>query len=151
MRRFFLMALVPAALLLTAACGGGDSDSDGGSTPSPDSGAAATEAAGRAAQRPEWFPARFPLPAESTVVRDEPAAAGGGTVEFDAPLGFSRVINIMQLNLESPSHRFLIVEHSADENEALFVIDDQDGEFTGEVTLRPAGNRTAIIVELAPK
>jgi len=149
--RTYLIVTFMALAAIAAACGGDDGAGDGAqSTPTPGN-EAATQRAGLAAQRPAWFPARFPLPAETIVVRDEPAEGGGGTVEFDAPLGYSRVINIMQLNLESPSHRFLIVEQSADESEAVFQLDDQDGEFTGAVTIRPSGSRSTIIVQLTPR
>ena len=146
MRIVLLTAGVVMALAL-AGCGDGDDERPATATVN----AAATESAESAAQRPEWFPARFPLPADTVVSSTQPGAEGGGTVEFSAPLGFSRVINIMQLNLESPSHRFIIVSQDANESEAVFEIDDQDGEYTGTVTVRPAGNGSTISVELAPK
>ena len=146
--RTVLVTLGLALALAAAGCdGGGDDDPPVTATAN----SAATESAESAAQRPEWFPARFPLPADTVVASAEPGTSGGGTVEFTAPLGFSRVINIMQLNLESPSHRFIIVSQDAGESEAVFEIDDQDGEYTGTVIVRPAGTGSTISVELAPK
>ena len=145
LRLFCIGALVVAVLL--AACGGDGDDPPATATPN----LGATESAANAADRPEWFPARFPLPANTTVTSSQPGAEGGGTVEFNAPLGYSRVINIMQLNLESPSHRFTIVSQQTDEAEAVIEIDDQDGEYTGTVIVRPTDSGSTILVELAPK
>jgi hypothetical protein len=141
-----LVAFVLCAMLaLAAACDGGDDDPE----PSPTSDQATRTTSGNAA-RPEWFPARFPLPAETTVVSDTADPAGGGTVEFLAPTGFSRTITIMDLNLETPSHGFIIVDRSADETQASFTLGDAQGEYNGTVTLTPSGEQTRIVVTLTP-
>jgi hypothetical protein len=148
-----LLAIVIAGVLAFAACDGGDDDDGDNGDSSPESTVVSdpTRDPAGEATRPEWFPARFPLPADTTVVSDAPEAAGGGTVEFLAPIGFSRAITIMDLNLETPSHGFIIVERTADETEAVFVIDDAEGEYDGTVTLAPSGEQTAITVVLTPK
>jgi hypothetical protein len=147
-----MLALAAAVALAIAACGGdGDGGDNGDGLASPTAVSEPTQPVAGEAVRPEWFPARFPLPAETTVVSEAEDAGGGGTVEFLAPVGYSRAITIMDLNLETPSHGFIIVERTADENEAVFAVDDAQDEYTGVVMLAPAGNQTTIKVALRPK
>lgn len=119
------LAAMAAAALLAGACGGDGKTKD----PTPD--AAATVAAAGAADRPDWFPAAFPLPANTTVVSETPDGSGGGGVTFHAPVPFVRTLQALDLNLDS--HGFTVTDRQESENEATYVFESL--KFTGTAKL----------------
>jgi hypothetical protein len=139
----FAGTLVVSSLFGAFDDNGGDS---AGGTPALD--APATARAQGAAARPEWFPATFPLPARTTV-DSESRDGTGGTVRFRAPVAFVRVVQILDLNLETSTHGYKIVSRQASDADATYTIEND--EFTGEVNVAPSGQDTLISVALRAK
>lgn len=135
-----ILAILTIAAFAVAVTACGDDAPSSSPTPAP-SGRAAAE-------RPAWFPASFPLPAETTVVAAT-EAEGGGTVQFNAPVPLSRAILILDSNLETESHAYTIVSREASETGATYEIEND--QFTGTVQLTPSEGSTLIDVALKAK
>ena len=143
-RRIFVYFLAPLlAALALSACGGGD---DGGAEPTSDS-AAQTQVAENAADRPEWFPAAFPLPARTVVVSQTPDGAGGGTVIFTSPVPYLRVVQAIDLNMES--HGFTVTSKTEEGEVAEYEFDSS--RFAGTATITGQGDESTLNVTLVPK
>ena len=135
-----VLAILAIAASSVAAAACGDDAPASSPTPAP-SGRAAAE-------RPAWFPATFPLPAETTVVAAT-EADGGGTVQFSAPVPLSRAILILDGNLETESHAYTVISREASETGATYEIEND--QFTGTVQLTPSQDSTLIDVALKAK
>ena len=138
-RCWLAIALMAVLLAGASACGGGSSEPT--ATPTQSSLPAA-------AQRPDWFPATFPLPAATTVTtQQQEAEAGGGSVTFDAPVPFEQAVKVFDLNLES--HGYQISDRSVTDTTATYKIDSS--QFSGSVNATDASGHTTIQVTLTPK
>ncbi len=135
---FTLIGPLAAAALALTACGGGD---NADATPTPDT-AAQTQVAENAADRPEWFPAAFPLPARTEVVSETADGAGGGSVSFKSPVPYLRAVQAIDLNMES--HGFTVTDRQEQGELADYIFDSP--RFTG--TLKVTGQGTESLLEV---
>jgi hypothetical protein len=131
------------AVAVVAACGG---DSPSGNDAAGTQTAAATSDA-HDAQRPSWFPPSFPLPANTVIVSQQPAQAGGGTVVFAEPVAFLRAVQILELNFAS--HGYTVKDQSRDSASASYTIESD--EFTATVQVKPDGENATVEATLTPK
>lgn len=136
------LSLVAIAAMAAAVACGGDDGAPATATPNL---AATAEVAG-AAERPAWFPKTFPLPANTVVVSQEQQGEGG-TVQFRAPVAFSRAIEIFDKNWES--HEYTPLERDVSETGATYKIENKD--FTSDVTVSASGGESLIDVILTKK
>jgi hypothetical protein len=140
-----LLGVLLAGIAATAAaigvgCGGGDSPSLAAVTRD----AAATAQSASAADRPAWFPASFPLPAFTEVLSEQGSVDNGGEVTFRAPVTVARLLEILDLNLES--HGYTAGERSSAGEEMSIGI--ESAEYSGNITVKPDGDQALMIVEL---
>jgi hypothetical protein len=129
-----------------AGLGCDDGGSDAPASPTDDS-AAATRRAENAADRPEWFPASFPLAANTTVVSESAAEGGGGVAAFAAPVSAPRMLEILALNWEIHAWVAAEPEETADGTS----ISIENADFTGTVVVSEDGDQSLVNVELRPK
>lgn len=135
------MLAVPL-LMLSPACRGGNS------SPAPTQAANVTEQTSSAgAQRPDWFPASFPLSAGTTVDAESPAQGGGGHATFRAPVPFEQAVKILDLNLDS--HGYQVNDRSVSEQSASYKI--SSSQFTGSVDVTVDSGSALLAVTLTPR
>jgi hypothetical protein len=133
--------IIAAVTLIAVGC------DDNGDAPANGNGGQTATSSSREAQRPDWFPASFPLPAETTVSSDMPDDAGGGTVQFSAPVSFESAVAILDTNL--PTHGYTVGDTTRGESEVTYAVDSRT--FRGSVAVRPQDSGSMIEVTLQPQ
>jgi hypothetical protein len=134
-----LIALAGVLAAGAVACNGDDDGGDPSPTPQQPS-------AGEA-ERPDWFPVSFPLPADTTLASEAESEGGGGTARFDAPVPLTRLVQVLDLNLDS--HGYVVTNRDVSDTEAAFTFESSD--YTGTATAQPSDPGSVLEVTLTPK